>query len=159
MKILVCLCVNRELLDTRNVTSEQEKSFVKSDDICSWRYLIYIESYGWSASLKYRLACGSVLLQGGFYILIYTERGQASITPPPLQLRSASGWIFYLTEIYGWGTSLEYRFVCGSVSSRVVFYTIQINADEPLALVIAMPADLACSRVGYCCSVLHDCPP
>ena len=23
------------------------------------------QSYGWSASLKYRLACGSVLLQGG----------------------------------------------------------------------------------------------
>ncbi len=33
---------------------------------CSWRYLIYIESWGWSASLKYRLACASMLLQGGY---------------------------------------------------------------------------------------------
>lgn len=58
---------NRELMNTQGVTWLQKDRIVKSDEICSWRYLIYIESYGWSASLKYRLACGSVLFQGEFF--------------------------------------------------------------------------------------------
>ena len=37
---------------------------VHMDRFCGWKYLVYIESYGFSASLKYRLACGSVLFQG-----------------------------------------------------------------------------------------------
>ncbi len=37
---------------------------VHMDQFCGWKYLVYIESYGYSASLKYRLACGSVLFQG-----------------------------------------------------------------------------------------------
>lgn len=53
----------RSLMDTKSVTWLDTQNIVKADVVCSWRYLVYIESAGWSASLKYRLACGSVLLQ------------------------------------------------------------------------------------------------
>lgn len=53
----------RSLMDTKSVTWLDTQNIIKADVVCSWRYVIYIESAGWSASLKYRLACGSVLLQ------------------------------------------------------------------------------------------------
>ena len=52
------------MFNTQAVYYKELDKVVHMDKMCSYRYLIYIESYGWSASLKHRLACGSVLFQG-----------------------------------------------------------------------------------------------
>ena len=57
-----CLC--RHLFDTEAVYFLETARIVHMDRMCNYRYLVYIESYGFSASLKYRLACASVLFQG-----------------------------------------------------------------------------------------------
>ena len=54
----------RPLFDVDGVYFKDVQRVVHMDRFCSWKYLVYIESYGWSASLKYRLAFGPVLFQG-----------------------------------------------------------------------------------------------
>ena len=54
----------RALFDTAAVYFRDVGRVVHMDRACGWKYLVYIESYGYSSSLKFRLACGSVLFQG-----------------------------------------------------------------------------------------------
>ena len=64
MQDLTCGVWCRSLFDVEGVYFKDVQRLVHMDRFCSWKYLVYIESYGYSASLKYRLACGSVLFQG-----------------------------------------------------------------------------------------------
>ena len=52
------------MFDTQGVSFKEVDRLVHMDHMCGYRYLVYVESYGFSASLKYRLACASVFFQG-----------------------------------------------------------------------------------------------
>ena len=52
------------MFDTQGVYFRDVERIVHMDRMCGYRYLVYAESYGYSASLKYRMACRSVLFQG-----------------------------------------------------------------------------------------------
>lgn len=54
----------RALFDVAGVYFRDLARVVHMDRSCGWKYLVYIESFGYSSSLKLRLACGSVLFQG-----------------------------------------------------------------------------------------------
>ncbi|GAX76443.1 hypothetical protein CEUSTIGMA_g3888.t1 [Chlamydomonas eustigma] len=55
------LGLKTDVVDTGFVTSNQ-KDFVWLDRQCTYRYLLHTAGFSYSAGLKYKLACGSVLL-------------------------------------------------------------------------------------------------
>ena len=63
----------RALFDVAGVYFRDIARVVHMDRSCAWKYLVYIEAYGYSSSLKLRLACGSVLFQGDTSVLPLTS--------------------------------------------------------------------------------------
>ena len=55
------LGLKADVVDTGFVTSN-EKDFVWLDRWCTYRYLIHTAGFSYSAGLKYKMACGSVIL-------------------------------------------------------------------------------------------------
>ena len=75
----------RRLFNAEGVYYKEVERLVHMDRMCSYRYLVYVESYGYSASLKYRLACGSVLFQGAISHLSFNEIVIAFVVNNPLK--------------------------------------------------------------------------
>ena len=77
------------MVDTGFVTAN-EKDFVWLDRWCTYRYLLHTAGFAYSAGLKYKLACGSVILlfeskyQEFYYPALKVSVGGRSVWGLPL---------------------------------------------------------------------------
>lgn len=71
------LGVRSDVQDTGFVASNKN-SFLWLDHWCSYRYIIHTAGFSYSAGLKYKLACGSVVFK---FKSVYTEFWEPALKP------------------------------------------------------------------------------